>query len=303
VLAPTPFTELVGCRLPLQQAGMGGVTTPELAGAVARAGGLGMIAVAGLTASDAADHVTVALQVAGADGRIGANFLIPFLDLSALEDVARRLPVVELFYGDPDGAVVERIHDGGALAAWQVGSEDEARAAVDAGCDLVVAQGCEAGGHLRGDRPLLPLLADVRAAVDVPLVAAGGIGSGAAMAAALSAGADAVRIGTRFLATEEADVHPEYVEALLRSGPDDTTVTQAFSLGWPDAPHRVITSCLEASNDDPSTRSPLPPTRDFDGDAAAAALYAGESVGDVRQVLPAHEVVDELVREAEAALP
>ena len=87
---------------------------------------------------------------------------------------------------------------------------DEANAAVDAGCDYVVAQGVEAGGHVRGTTPLAELLPPVRAAVDVPVVAAGGIGTAAEVRAALDQGADAVRVGTRFLAAVEADVHPDY---------------------------------------------------------------------------------------------
>src|SRR5688572_4435657 len=116
----TPFTELVGCRLPLQQAGMGGIATPALAAAVARAGGLGMLAAVGLTRTQAVDQIDVAVDAAGPDARLGSNFLVPFLDLEVLEAVASRVAVVECFYGDPDAGVVDRIHGGGALAAWQV---------------------------------------------------------------------------------------------------------------------------------------------------------------------------------------
>jgi nitronate monooxygenase len=299
---PTAFTELVGCRLPLQQAGMGGVTTPALAAAVAREGGLGMLAAAGLPPAQALADVRAATEAAGPGARLGVNLLAPFLDVAVIEAVAPTVAVVELFYADPDAAVVDRIHTGGALAAWQVGSVDEARAAADAGCDLVVVQGHEAGGHVRGVRALLPLLAEVRSAVELPLVAAGGIGSGAAMAAALRSGADAVRVGTRFLATDEADVHVDYVEALIHARRDDTVVTEAFSMGWPDAPHRVLRSCIEASEADPSVRSPLPPNRGSTDEVASAALYAGTSVEDVLRVGPAAEVVRELVGDAEAAL-
>ncbi len=297
---PTAFTDLVGCRVPLQQAGMGGVTTPALAAAVARAGGLGMLAAAGLTPEQAADHVAAA--EAGSDGRLGVNFLMPFLDVATLEAVASVVAVIECFYGDPDAGVVERVHQGGALSAWQVGSVDEASAAVDAGCDLVVVQGHEAGGHVRGDRPLLALLPEVRAKVDVPLVAAGGIGNGEAMAVALGAGADAVRVGTRFVAADEADTHPAYLEALVAARGEDTIRTTAFGMGWPDAPHRVLRSSVDASDALPASRSPLPPTRDFAEDVAAAALYAGTSVSDVTGNASAAEIVEELLREAEDAL-
>lgn len=301
-LPPTPFTRLVGCRVPLQQAGMGGVTTPALAAAVAAEGGLGMVAAAGLTSDQVCAQVAAALDLAGDDARVGVNFLVPFLDDQALDAASQVAAIVECFYGDPDSALVARVHRGGALAAWQVGSPDEARAAVDAGCDVIVVQGVEAGGHVRGTAPLLPLLEELRGATPVPLVAAGGIGSGASMAEALLAGADAVRVGTRFVATREADVHPGYRDALIAAGPADTVVTEVFSMGWPHAPHRVLRHCVEASTLEPAMRSPLPPTRAFDGDVACAALYAGESVGTVTAVLPAAAVVRELVRDAEALL-
>lgn len=207
-----------------------------------------------------------------------------------------------MLYGDPDARVVQVIHDGGALAAWQVGSAAEAAAAVDVGCDVVIGQGCEAGGHVRGSVALRPLLDEVRAVVDVPVVAAGGIGSGRSMAGALAAGADAVRIGTRFVATVEADVHPDYAAALVQATDADTTLTTAFSMGWPDAPHRVLRSCVEFSTAAPTSRSPLPPVRDFTGNVGEAALYAGQSVGSVRRVEPAADVVRELVGDAIHAL-
>ena len=296
-LPPTAFTALVGCRLPIQQAGMGGVTTPALAGAVAQEGALGMIAAAGLSADLVVAQVRAALDIAGDGARVGVNFLMPFLELYVVDAAAEVAAVVECFYGNPDRVVVERIHDGGAIAAWQVGSVDEARDAVDAGCDLIVVQGREAGGHVRGTRRLLPLLQEVRHLVDLPLVAAGGMSSGAAIAAALTAGADAVRIGTRLVATAEADVHPDYAAALIAAGTDETVLTEAFSLGWPNAPHRVLRQCVDGSDLEPTQRSPLPPTGGFDGDVATAALYAGESVGAVTAVVSAASVVKELMAE------
>lgn len=292
----TRFTDLVGCRLPIQQAGMGAVSTPALAAAVARAGGLGMLGAAGLTSDQLRQQLGAVARATGPSDRVGVNFLVPFLDTDALTTAAQRAPVVECFYGDPDPDVVALGHRHGALVAWQVGSPDEAAAADAAGCDFLVVQGREAGGHVRGTTPLPALLAAVRALVGRPLVAAGGIGSGRAAAAAMAAGADAVRVGTRLVATPEADVHPGYARALVDATADDTVVTETFALGWPAAPHRVLRSCVDASDAEPSSRSPVPPTRDFSGDVASAALYAGTSVGDVRSIEPAGEVIAELAR-------
>jgi NAD(P)H-dependent flavin oxidoreductase YrpB (nitropropane dioxygenase family) len=294
----TRFTALVGCRLPIQQAGMGAVSTPPLAAAVARAGGLGMLGAAGLDAQQVADRLSAALAAAGPDARIGINFLVPFLDLAAFDAAATRAVLVECFHGDPDETLANRAHDAGALISWQVGSFGEALAARAAGCDVVVAQGIEAGGHVRGSTSLLTLIDTVRGEMDLPLVAAGGIGSGRAMAAALRAGADAVRVGTRLLATVEADVHPAYADALLQADAADTVVTDAFSMGWPSAPHRVLRSCVVASDADPSKRSTTPPTRAFDGNVEAAALYAGTSVADVHSIQSAEDVVRQLAIDA-----
>ncbi len=149
-----------------------------------------------------------------------------------LECVAERVPVVELFWGWPDAALVPP----GSIVGWQVGSTDEAKAAVDAGCRYVIAQGAEAGGHVRGTVPLDELVPLVRAAVGVPVVAAGGIGRRADVERALSLGADAVRVGTRFVAATESAAHPVYVDLLSAATAADTEVTETFSAGWPHAP-------------------------------------------------------------------
>lgn len=296
---PTRFTEMFGCRYPLQQAGIGGVANPDLAIAVARAGGLGM-----LTGTLGHEALSAQVDALPADVSIGVNFLVPFLDRVALDDASNRSPYVELFWGAPDADVVATVHAGGARAGWQVGSADEARAARDAGCDVIVAQGMEAGGHVRGTLGLLPLLDEVRTVIDVPIIAAGGIGTGTAMAAALVAGADAVRIGTRFMAASESMAHPTYVDALIRAGADDTVITTAFGDGWPDAPHRVLKSAIAAGQALGADQSWAPdwPTSTSEGAVEARALYAGQSVGAVRSRQPAGAIVAELVEEAEREL-
>jgi NAD(P)H-dependent flavin oxidoreductase YrpB (nitropropane dioxygenase family) len=189
------------------------------------------------------------------------------------------------------------------LASWQVGSREEAVAAAAAGCDFIIAQCIEAGGHVRGRIGLLALLDEVLAAVNVPVLAAGGIGTGRAIAAALAAGADGVRVGTRFAAAEA----------------QDTVYTEAFSVGW-HAPHRVLRSCIaaaEASQSevvgeyvDPNIgkRWPIRRFQPMDihqgvtGMIAAMPHWAGESVDGVKAVQPAAAIVHELVRDAEQLL-
>ena len=181
----------------------------------------------------------------------GVNFILredaPPIDRACFELAAGGARVVELFlWAPPDRGLVELVHRGGALVAGQVGSREDAVAAAAAGCDLIVAQGIEAGGHVRGRIGVLALLDEVLAAVDVPVLAAGGIGTGRAVAAALAAGAAGVRVGTRFVAAAEAGVHPRYAEALVRARAQDTVYTEAFSAEW-QAPHRVLRACIAAA--------------------------------------------------------
>src|SRR5438046_848875 len=122
----TAFTELVGCEVPIQQAGMGAASTAELAAAVSSAGGLGLLAAA---VDDLTADIDAVLRTAA--GRpFGVNFLMPFFDRAVLDVVAPRVRLVEFYWSQPDPALVGVAHDAGALAGWQVGSVDEALAAV-----------------------------------------------------------------------------------------------------------------------------------------------------------------------------
>ena len=297
----TRFTDLVGCVLPLQLAGMGGIgTDAALPVAVTRAGGLGMVGGAGLPPAQLSGLLD---QLAGA---FGVNFLVPFVDPAAVEVAAHGARVVEFFYGDPDRGLVELTHSGGALCSWQVGSRAEALAAVECGCDLVVVQGIEAGGHVRGTQPLAQVLAETVAAVAVPVLAAGGIGTAGDVRAAMAAGAAGVRVGTRFLAARESIAHPQYVEALIAAGSADTVVTEVFDYGWPGAPHRVLRAAVAALADTDDEfvgttngsqvhrADTSPPITSFRGNIAAMAMYAGTSVAAVRERATVADIVSEL---------
>jgi NAD(P)H-dependent flavin oxidoreductase YrpB (nitropropane dioxygenase family) len=300
----TSFTELVGCSIPIQLASLGGaIGTPALAAAVSEAGGLGMIP------NPRSDAETLELVD---DARsltaqpIGVGFLIPFVAREAVEAAAAAADVVEFFYGDPEPELLRLAAAHGAVTGWQVGSASEAAAAVEAGCDYVVAQGIEAGGHVRGTERLDDVLASTLATVDVPVVAAGSAGTADRVAALLDAGASGVRVGTRFVVAEEADAHPLWVQKLIAASREDTVLTEAFSTNWPDAPHRVLRSSVEAAERlDRAVTATIgereilrfastPPTRATEGDVAAMALYAGESVDAVTRIEPAAEIFAEL---------
>src|SRR4030081_1973345 len=170
----TPFTELAGCRVPIQQAPMGSVSTPALAVAVAGAGGVGSVTALGLTAVEL-DQV-LAGMAAQTTGVLAANFLTENIDREAVAAAAARVRIVDFFWASPDPALIELAHRGGALACWQVGSLGEAKAARGGGCGVVRVRGIEAGGHARGRSPLLSLLELVLGQLDLPVLAAGGIG-------------------------------------------------------------------------------------------------------------------------------
>ncbi len=211
--------------VPIVQAGMGFIAGHELAAAVSEAGGLGTIA--GARAPIAAE-IAAARQLTG--GPIAVNLLLPFVRPGDVQ-AAAAADVVVTFWGTP-----RRLAD----SAWihQCGSVEEAKAAAHAGADAVIAQGVEAGGHVRGTTPALELLEQVRAAVTIPVLVAGGIVDAQGVQRALDAGAVAAVVGTRFLVSEESHAHTQYKRRCVEA--DDTVLTELFGLGWPDAPHRVI---------------------------------------------------------------
>jgi NAD(P)H-dependent flavin oxidoreductase YrpB (nitropropane dioxygenase family) len=314
----TPFTRLVGCTVPLQLAGMGSILSPELTAAVSEAGGLGQITFAGLPLELAEQRLE---RIRALTSRpFGVNLLIPYLDMEVLDLAASRARVIDFFWGQPDPALVRRVHDAGALASWQVGSTPEAVAAEAAGCDFIIAQGTEAGGHIRGTLGLLPLLGEVLDAVSIPVLAAGGIGSARSVAGVLAAGAAGVRVGTSFIAATESNAHPDYVRALIAAGPEDSVRTTRFEVdcGLCPSTHGVLRSAIETadafegdvvgeveiSGEKREIRrfQGMPPSMAVSGTVDAMACYAGQSVGSVKRVQPAAEIVAELFDEADELL-
>jgi nitronate monooxygenase len=210
---------------PVVQAGMGAVARHELAAAVSEAGGLGTI---GGARAPIVEELAAARRLTGRP--VAVNLVLPLLRSGDVE-AAAEADVIVTFWGQP-----RRL----ARSTWvhQCGSVEEAKAAAAAGADAVIAQGVEAGGHVRGTTPVLELVERVRAAVEIPVLAAGGIVDPAGVEQALEAGAVAAVLGTRFLLSEESRAHPDYKQRCLEA--DGTVLTEFFGLGWADAPHRVI---------------------------------------------------------------
>ena len=261
-LLRTPLCERLGIDLPIVQAPVGSAVTPELVAAVSGAGGLGMLALTWMSPRAAAEQIRrVRSQT---DRPFGVNLVLDFPVepvLAACLDAG--VSIVSTFWGDPTAAS-EMIHAAGGLHMHTAGSVGEARRAVRAGADVVVAQGWEAGGHVRGQVATMALVPAVVDAVgEVPVIAAGGIGDGRGLVSVLALGAQAGWLGTRFLTATEAATHLVYQQALLDAAGDDAVHTRCFDGGWPDAPHRVIRNSTLAGWE--AARCPAAPDRPGEG--------------------------------------
>lgn len=314
--------ERLGVERPIVQAGMGGgLARHELAAAVSEAGGLGTIGI--LPAEALRKEIAAARE--RTKNPVAVNLLLPFTRRGHW-DAAAEADVVVTFWGEPVRRT-ERV--------WihQCGSVGEALAAHAAGADAVIAQGVEAGGHVRGEVPALELLEQVRSALgpDFPVLLAGGIAEEPDVRAALDAGADAAVLGTRFLMTEESRAHRAYKQRLMEAR--ETVLTELFGAGWPNAPHRVIwneaaerwlkgdkrgprgvralqsalspvLSRIPLERQDTIARrqrpgmpllGPVAATDDGAGNLLdAGPLYAGESVARIHDIRTAGDVVREL---------
>src|SRR5262245_38601943 len=235
----TVLCKCIGIEVPIIQAAMAGAVGPALAAAVSNAGALGMLA------PWRADINTVRRQIretrALTTRPFGVNLNLEFPQEERLEACLEEgVRVISFFWQDP-ARLVPRAKASGAIVLHTVGSAADARRAVDCGIDIVVAQGWEAGGHVRGTVATMPLIPAVVDAVSPsPVIAAGGIADGRGLAAALALGAAGAWIGTRFLASPEAMIHPRYRELLLKAGENDTVFETLFDVRWPKAPHRVL---------------------------------------------------------------
>jgi nitronate monooxygenase len=317
--------ELLGLRVPVVQAPIGSPCSVELAAAVSGAGALGML-------PGSWDRVPLLRAKIDQVRRLttetfGVNLVLQWPQhhrLVACLDAGVR--VISTFWGDP-AAVSKTVHSAGAIHLHTVGAVDEAHRAADAGVDVIVAQGWEAGGHVRGDVGSVALVPAVVDAVSpVPVIAAGGIADGRGLAAALVLGAQAGWVGSAFLLAQEAATEPGYQHRLLAAHSGDTTYGIVFDGGWPDAPHRVLrNSTVRAweaagrprrgsrpAEDEVVGHTPegnpvrryddVAPYRGIQGETEAMALYTGQGVGLLRKVQPAASIIDDLVTGAAAAL-
>lgn len=337
----TPLCDLLGIDVPILSVGFGHSAVPELAAAVSNAGGCGVIGLGTLPLEELPKQIARTRELTPRP--FGGNVIIAaFASRTATDAMraARRaqilaaielgIPVLVLFWGDP-APFVGPAHAAGVKVLLQVGSADEAARAAAAGVDAVIAQGVEAGGHVRATESIWEVLpAAVKACGTTPVLASGGIGDGRAIARALSMGAQGVSLGTRFVASAEAWAHPHYKQRIVDASASDTVFTpDLYNIGWPDAPHRTLVNATfrkwdEAGRPPVGSRpgegeiigtrhlpwTDLPWRRyevgmlvpAFDGDPEDGAMWAGASVDQIGSVKPAAEIVRELIAETEAAL-
>ncbi len=321
----TSLCRRLGLRVPVVQAPIGSAASPQLVAAVSDAGGLGMLAATWL------DEATVRAQIRWVRDRtdrpFGVNLVLDFPVARQLDAcLDEGISIVSTFWGDP-AAVHERIRASGAVHLHSVGSVAEARCAVDAGVDVLVAQGCEAGGHVRGTVSTLALVpAVVDAVPSLPVIAAGGIADGRGLVAVLALGAQAAWLGTRFLTATEAYTHPVYRQRVIDAAGEDAVRTGCFDGGWPSAPHRAIRNSTidrwEAAGSPAAPHRPgegdtvavdvhgrphpryedLIPLPGMRGNLAEMALYAGQSVGLVRDTRSAADIIASITAEATATI-
>lgn len=331
MMSPMDFLDRIGLEHPIVQAGMGGgVAGGALAGAVSAAGGLGTVGIMAPRAFAGA----LADARRRAPGRpVAANLLVPFVKRGHLEACATEGAALVVLHGGFAPAATAALRERGVPVFMTVGTAEEARRALADGADGLVAQGVEAGGHLMGVDPLadaLPRILDV--AADAPVLAAGGIAESTDVRRVLAAGAAAAVAGTRFLLTPESGAHDAYRRRVLAA--DRTLVTQLFGFGWP-LRHRVVPNAATdrwCRGDERGPRwlrrvsdltaplggalplsatgrmvalqrprlplfSPALPLAGMPEDTVdRAALYAGETIHRLHEVLPAAEAVARLAR-------
>jgi enoyl-[acyl-carrier protein] reductase II len=312
----TRLTDVLGIEQPVMLAGMGGVSYSKLVAAVSEAGGFGCFGASTMSSEEMVDEIRAAKALT--DKPLGVDLLtaMPERLIDDVEALIREgAAVFAAGLGVPRD-VITLCHEHNVLVLSMCGKVRHAVAAVEAGCDIVVAQGTEAGGHT-GQVATLPLVPQVVDAVGdrVPVVAAGGIFDGRGLAAALALGADGVWVGTRFIATPEARSAPGYKDALLRTPEDGTAISRAFTGKSLRAVANDTTRYFEAH---PDELVPFPEmlvkstaggwmhlganesTPGVDPDREC--YPAGQGVGAIHELRPAGDIVRSIVAEAEQSL-
>ena len=311
----TPLLHTLGCELPIMLAGMGGVSRHQLVAAVNQAGGFGVLGMV----REPVERIRQEVEALRAinDGHFAVNLIPAATERRLLMDQIATCLSLQIdafvFFWDVDTGLVQYLKKEGKQVICQVGNQRDADLAQSAGADVLIVQGHEAGGHVRGTTATFSLLPQVVANSDVPVVASGGIASGDSMLAAISLGAQGVSLGSAFLTTHEANAHPHHKQRIVTARADDTVYTTRFSRNWHEpAPVRVLNNAVTRGDYDQadpdtllgeqdgkpvylfSTDSPL---ADAQGQLDDMALFCGQSCSQIHTVTSVQQRIDTLLDE------
>ena len=302
------LADILGTELPISQGGMANITTGEFAAACSNAGALGRIGAGGMrSGEELRGHIRRCREMT--DRPFGVNLMLmnPAADEQAKVVIEEGVRVVTTGAGNP-GKYIPAFKAAGIWVIPVVAAVAFAQRFVRAGADAVIAEGTESGGHV-GEMTTMALVPQVADAVDVPVIAAGGIGDGRQFAAALSLGACGVQVGTCLLASEECPIHARYKEALLRARDSDTTVT-GRSVG---GPVRVLKNKMarqylaleqQGASLEELEKLTLGGLRRavFDGDVETGSVMTGQVAGMLHEIRPVREILTQLYADGLAAL-
>lgn len=298
---------MLGIEAPVIQGGMAWVAEHSLASAVSEAGGLGIIAAANAPRDYVREEIRRTRE--RTDRPFGVNIMLLSPHAAEIAELAaeERVPVVTTGAGNP-GPYMKRWKEAGIKVMPVVASVALARIMERAGADAVIAEGCESGGHI-GESTTMVLVPQVADAVSVPVIAAGGIGDGRGVAAAMMLGASGVQLGTRFLTAKECVIHPRYKESVLKASDISTAVT-GRSTGHPVRilRNRMTREYLRMEKEGKSFEELEKLTVGglrravVEGDAEGGSMMAGQIAGLVKKEQTCREIIAELMAEAEALL-
>lgn len=303
----TPICEMLGIKYPILQGGMAHISDAYLAAAVSNAGGLGIISAASGNVSYVEEQIDTALSLT--DKPFGVNIMLMSENVSELADLVakKRVSVVTTGAGNPE-KYISMWKDAGVKVIPVVASSALAKLCCRSGADAVIAEGGESGGHI-GELSTMALIPQVKDAVDVPVIAAGGIADGRGLAASFMLGASGVQIGTRFLSAYECNIHPVYKEKVLKASDTSTIVTgrrlghPVRSLKTPFSRNYAKEEYSSMSNEDleklavGSLRYAV-----ADGDSKKGCFLAGQIAGLVNKEESASDIITAIVSEAENIL-
>ncbi len=303
----TDLCKMLNIKYPILQGGMAWVATGELAAAVSNAGGLGIIGAGNAPADVVENEIKKVKSLTEKPFAVNVYYMSPFVDDVIDLVIKEEVPVITTGAGNP-GKHIDKLKEANIKVIPVVASASLAKRLERLGVDAVIAEGMECGGHI-GELTTMSIVPQVVDAIDIPVIAAGGIADGRGFAAAFMLGAKGVQMGTRFVCAEECTVHKNYKEAILKAKDRSTVVT-----GMPTGhPVRVLKNrlsrqfqLLEKQGVDIKELEELGMGKlraaVVDGDIDNGSLMAGQIAGLIDDILPAKVIIERIIREAEETI-